>query len=829
MASFTLSPVWGAGAQLFDNSGNVLTGGKIETFAAGTTTPAPTYTTPVGNIFNSNPIIADASGRLSNEIWLEVGRSYKFVLRDSNNVLIATYDYIPSLTSAPISNDASSIAYEQGYQVTAGAFTVGATYLINSIGTTDFTLIGAAANVVGLHFVATGVGSGNGTALFSRTVQTRLRENVSLKDFGAVGDGVTNDTAAVQQCWNFAIANNRSVYVPAGVYRIGQTFIAYGMEIVGEAGATFKLLDNQPSFTRMLTTQNNLWASTSPTEDSPPLIIRNLILDGNQLNQGPYTGFQKEQQHAIFLNGSGDTNTGNYRLRAIIENCTFKATCGEGVSVYRSVDVDVSNCFFWNCFRGSVTNTGANSIIRANNLSAGGNLHTSFFQAEIDGAVNGLTNGKITLTNSFFDALKLAPTTGVGLDIAVGAGSQVTVSNCIFNAGITNIYGEDATTSILFSNCYFRQLQGDDNCVRYGRLKFDNCYFSHPSVNTSGQTITVRQFTRTNLLAEFNNCEFYLEYDPLASVTSVDITVATVINDGLIEFDTATPHGISAPGNFGYTLVKFTGFNEPDYNRTFWVAAVPSPTQIRIATTKNVGTPTFSAASLKIVPQISAVRSNFDQREFNNITYINGGTVGPNYSHVIKHSQGGFSIIKNVNVESFALAFLSSGSNLSSVIKVGQNNYSSNFSLFGFAIASGASSATTIFWDGCSMPAESYFIRFGVGSTAALVLNGKRTLQGNYNPSNGYQKLISDVWVNNNAGVSVPTQYNPTVTSVSTTAPAGEWLATTWTMGRNTTANRPTLTAVDRGVTYMDTTLDADGKVIWWNGTAWVDATGAVV
>jgi hypothetical protein len=124
------------------------------------------------------------------------------------------------------------------------------------------------------------------------------------------------------------------------------------------------------------------------------------------------------------------------------------------------------------------------------------------------------------------------------------------------------------------------------------------------------------------------------------------------------------------------------------------------------------------------------------------------------------------------------------------------------------------------------MPAESYFIRFGLSSTAALVLNGKRTLQGNYNPSNDYQKLISDVWVNNNAGVSVPTQYNPTATSVST---AGEWLATTWTMGRNTTGNRPTLAAIDRGVTYMDTTLDADGKVIWWNGTAWVDATGAVV
>jgi hypothetical protein len=46
----------------------------------------------------------------------------------------------------------------------AGSFVVGVSYLILSIGTTDFTLIGAASNTIGLTFVATGVGSGTGTA-----------------------------------------------------------------------------------------------------------------------------------------------------------------------------------------------------------------------------------------------------------------------------------------------------------------------------------------------------------------------------------------------------------------------------------------------------------------------------------------------------------------------------------------------------------------------------------------------------------------------------------------------------------------------------------------
>lgn len=46
---------------------------------------------------------------------------------------------------------------------------------------------------------------------------------------------------------------------------------------------------------------------------------------------------------------------------------------------------------------------------------------------------------------------------------------------------------------------------------------------------------------------------------------------------------------------------------------------------------------------------------------------------------------------------------------------------------------------------------------------------------------------------------------------------------------RGTTANRPTPSANDIGIVYLDNTLDADGKPIWWNGTAWIDATGAVV
>ena len=48
--------------------------------------------------------------------------------------------------------------------ITAGAFIVGNAYKIVTVGTTDFTLIGAASNTIGVIFTATGVGSGTGTA-----------------------------------------------------------------------------------------------------------------------------------------------------------------------------------------------------------------------------------------------------------------------------------------------------------------------------------------------------------------------------------------------------------------------------------------------------------------------------------------------------------------------------------------------------------------------------------------------------------------------------------------------------------------------------------------
>jgi hypothetical protein len=91
--SVNLSPI-GNGFQFFTTTGSPLAGGKIYTYQAGSSTPLATYSDNAGLIANANPIILGSDGRPSTEIWLTYGYNYKFVLKDSNDVTIQTYDNI---------------------------------------------------------------------------------------------------------------------------------------------------------------------------------------------------------------------------------------------------------------------------------------------------------------------------------------------------------------------------------------------------------------------------------------------------------------------------------------------------------------------------------------------------------------------------------------------------------------------------------------------------------------------------------------------------------------------------------------------------------------
>ena len=70
-------------------------------------------------------------------------------------------DYLSTLATSGVSLEGIDTAYN----ITAGAFVATKQYTIRTVGTTDFTAIGAVANTVGVLFTATGVGSGTGVAI----------------------------------------------------------------------------------------------------------------------------------------------------------------------------------------------------------------------------------------------------------------------------------------------------------------------------------------------------------------------------------------------------------------------------------------------------------------------------------------------------------------------------------------------------------------------------------------------------------------------------------------------------------------------------------------
>lgn len=135
--------------QFFSANGVPLSGGKLYTYAAGTTTPQTSYTDSTGNVANPNPIILDSRGEAN--VWLN-NDVYKFKLTTSNDVDVWTIDNI------------------------AGALTAN-----SLVATSGASLIG---------FIQAGTGA------VARTVQSKLRDIICPRDFGAVGNGTTNDTSA---------------------------------------------------------------------------------------------------------------------------------------------------------------------------------------------------------------------------------------------------------------------------------------------------------------------------------------------------------------------------------------------------------------------------------------------------------------------------------------------------------------------------------------------------------------------------------------------------------------------------------------------------------
>jgi hypothetical protein len=122
MASLSPSPK----LQFFGTDGLPLVGGKLYTYAAGTTTPIATYTDHTAANLNTNPVILDSAGQAG--VWLTDTITYKYTLTDANDVLLFTVDYV----SIPVTTNSFASPPAIGSSVpNVGTFTD--LYVVNTL------------------------------------------------------------------------------------------------------------------------------------------------------------------------------------------------------------------------------------------------------------------------------------------------------------------------------------------------------------------------------------------------------------------------------------------------------------------------------------------------------------------------------------------------------------------------------------------------------------------------------------------------------------------------------------------------------------------------
>jgi hypothetical protein len=164
-------------------------------------------------------------------------------------------------------------------------------------------------------------------------MQNKVRESVSVKDFGAVGDGTTDDTIAIQKAIDYAAtqvhtANNLTlgiqVHIPAGTYLINNLVVSSPMKISGD-GISATRLFQRPEILASLIDVNNV----------DHFELFEICLDGNRLPNSKNNG-----------NGLYTRDCKN----VVISDCEFRYCGGNGIRTTGGERVTYSNCQFHHNF-----------------------------------------------------------------------------------------------------------------------------------------------------------------------------------------------------------------------------------------------------------------------------------------------------------------------------------------------------------------------------------------------------------------------------------------------------------------------------------------------
>ena len=126
-----------------------------------------------------------------------------------------------------------------------------------------------AGNSAGISHISAGSGA------VATTVQAKLRQTVSVKDFGAVGNNVADDTAEIQAAFNYCMLNGSRLHIPAGTYKTTATLnISSNITILGDG--------NQQSVINFYASATTDFAIAISVPDNAA--IRELTISGIKIN-----------------------------------------------------------------------------------------------------------------------------------------------------------------------------------------------------------------------------------------------------------------------------------------------------------------------------------------------------------------------------------------------------------------------------------------------------------------------------------------------------------------------------------------------------------------
>ena len=174
-----------------------------------------------------------------------------------------------------------------------------------------------------------------GTGAVATTVQTKLREWVSVKDFGAVGDGVTDDTAAIQNADAYCTASGKTLYF-SGTFLVSSALTFTGKSNWLFQGATGTTSSDLPQ-SRLI--KKSTVAGDLLTFTGGGIVLDNLAIVGQVGNTGCGLTLlgNSPKVNAPFITGMGSHGlrigsdvAGSNMNSFIIENprCIANTGCG---------------------------------------------------------------------------------------------------------------------------------------------------------------------------------------------------------------------------------------------------------------------------------------------------------------------------------------------------------------------------------------------------------------------------------------------------------------------------------------------------------------------